>query len=142
MALSGIIDTDLYDLSGTADDDVWAVGAGGTALHFDGSSWTRIPIATSADLRGVAARSPNDVWAVGFTSGGGSAPNVFHWDGVEWGNEVWVSSLFQGPTRVDERDTAGHSDPQGMWMSPSGTLFIVGEEGEANRRSRLCPTTP
>src|SRR5207249_1317380 len=52
--------------SGTAANDLWAVGEGGI-LHWDGAAWV---ISTTAfrNLNGVVAISSNDVWAMG--SGG------------------------------------------------------------------------
>jgi hypothetical protein len=34
----------LYGIWGTANDDIYAVGVGGTFLHFDGNEWTDVPI--------------------------------------------------------------------------------------------------
>jgi len=45
--------------------NVWAVGAAGALLHFDGVSWASIPSPTSNDLRGVWGSGPCDVWAIG-----------------------------------------------------------------------------
>src|SRR5947209_6089265 len=68
-----------------APDDVWAAGAYRTTgqthrnltliEHFDGSSWSIVDSPnhrgeTNAQLLGVAAPGLDDVWAVGFGSGG------------------------------------------------------------------------
>ncbi|MEP6993178.1 MAG: hypothetical protein ABI968_01560 [Acidobacteriota bacterium] len=85
--------------------DVWAVGFSASANPFDpqsktvvehwnGAGWGVVPspnpplprgFESSNELFGVAAASPNDVWAVGHTydfSDGQSL--ILHWDGVEW----------------------------------------------------------
>lgn len=55
----------LSDLSGYAADDVFAAGAGGTLLHFDGTTWTApAGSPTSAWLHSVWA-GPDGVFAVG-----------------------------------------------------------------------------
>ncbi len=57
-------------LWGTHADDVWAVGSGGTILHFDGSEWRRIPLDPGytkvglKDTLSITRGSPDDVWIV------------------------------------------------------------------------------
>jgi hypothetical protein len=77
--------------------DVWAVGyyiddnlVNQTLIeHWDGQSWTIIPSpnrgADGSQLTGVAAVSPNDIWAVG-NSGQGNAVQTLieHWNGSSW----------------------------------------------------------
>ena len=59
----------IHAVRGTSASDVWAVGADATALHFDGKTWSRIPIAGLGDrrppLRAIAAAAPNRVWVAG-----------------------------------------------------------------------------
>ncbi len=86
----------LQSVVALAPDDVWAVGAYQTTgqthrnltliEHFDGSSWSIVDSPnhrgeTNAQLLGVAATGPDDIWAVGFGSGGTLAE---HWDGSKW----------------------------------------------------------
>jgi hypothetical protein len=59
------VDEFLTSVSGTRADDVWAVGARGAIVHFDGSRWTSITSPTNKALRAVFAASADDVWAVG-----------------------------------------------------------------------------
>lgn len=78
----------LYGVSGTATNDVWAVGEawdGVTSkqifLHWNGSSWSQVtgpggPTACVGCTGDVLAMGPDDVWAVGSTIG--------HWDGTQW----------------------------------------------------------
>jgi hypothetical protein len=60
--------------------------------HWDGTTWSIIPTPNPAGadvtyLTGVAAISPTDVWAVGYTQGGQGviqAPLIEHFDGQSW----------------------------------------------------------
>jgi hypothetical protein len=71
----------LLAVSGTAADDVWAVGAAdrtGMIMHFDGRDWSRVPApSTRFPLSDVVALSPSDAWAVG-------RDRVLHWNGRKW----------------------------------------------------------
>lgn len=75
--------------------DAWSVGfqaVGGAfrpmAQHWDGSSWTRTPIAdpTDAVLTGVTMLATDDVFAVGYVDVGlaETRPYALHWDGGAW----------------------------------------------------------
>lgn len=52
-------------LHGTSASDLWAVGAAGTILHYDGSRWQRQSVTASDQFNAVFAASSTDVWAVG-----------------------------------------------------------------------------
>ncbi len=60
---SSTIGLGLTAVSARSDQDVWAVGNG--SAHWDGTSWTLIPIVRhdSLNLVGVAALSSTNVWA-------------------------------------------------------------------------------
>src|SRR5580704_10916791 len=58
--------------------DVWAVGAAGTVIHFDGQSWTPFASGTTENLTGLSGTGPGDVWATGDNG------SVLHWDGAAW----------------------------------------------------------
>ena len=68
----------LLGITGTSKSDVWAVGEGGTVLHFDGMAWSNPTSGTLATLRAVWADAKDDAWAVG--DGG----VVLHFDGAAW----------------------------------------------------------
>ena len=57
---------------------VWAVGAAGTVVHWDGTEWTPFDSLTDLPITGVFAARTDDVWAVGFRS------VMRHWDGRAW----------------------------------------------------------
>lgn len=87
--------------------DVWAVGASGTALHRDGSSWSVVPTPTGEDLTSVSGASARDVWAVG------NRGVVLHWDGGAW-------------TRIESGTSA---DLKAVWAGPPGFVIAVGDQG-------------
>lgn len=100
---------------GSAPDDVWIVGGvteQGEAYHFDGSSWSSVPVPEGVGLLvWVYGFGPDDVWAVGVGGGG------VHWDGTAW-------SAF---------DTGTDEDLWGVFGFSPTDLWIVGgdpDEGE------------
>jgi len=72
-------------IHGTGANDVWAVGEKGLALHWDGAAWSRRETGTAANLYGVWAAAPDDVWLVG---GSPTAPGptdvLVHYDGASF----------------------------------------------------------
>jgi photosystem II stability/assembly factor-like uncharacterized protein len=71
---------DLYDIFVLDASHVWAVGAGGTIIFYDGTSWSE-PIEsnpkTTNDLNAVVAFNADDVWALGHQV-------RVHFDGSTW----------------------------------------------------------
>jgi photosystem II stability/assembly factor-like uncharacterized protein len=55
----------LHAISGSAADDVWIVGEGGTTLRYDGNALSAVPSGTGKTLRGVWSVSADDAWVVG-----------------------------------------------------------------------------
>src|SRR2546426_2942663 len=55
----------LTSVWGSASTDVWAVGYGGTILHWDGSAWAGVPSGTPNTLYGVWGGGRTDGWAAG-----------------------------------------------------------------------------
>src|SRR5690606_28623857 len=73
----------LTAVAGTSESDVWAVGAGGTILHYDGSAWIPIPSGHANTFFAVWASGPKDVWVV-------STPElVLHGNGFRDGAAAW-----------------------------------------------------
>jgi hypothetical protein len=91
---------------GFAADDVWASGFG-TFLHWNGTTWSVVPSATTDHLSVRWGSAPGDIWAVGF--GGGLA----HWDGSTW------SRVASGTDR----------DIFGAWGSERDDVWATGAAG-------------
>lgn len=105
---SGITTQDLTSISMVSATDGWAVGAGGLALHWDGSQWTAFPTGVTATLRSVDMLTSTDGWAVGDLG-------VFlHWNGSQW-----------------QRDTSGDGNNiysmRAVSMFASGNVWAVGD---------------
>lgn len=69
----------VFSMHARAVDDVWAVGALGCAMHWNGTAWVSsnsgLPNVT---LRSVLARATNEVWVVG------DSGTAFRFDGTTW----------------------------------------------------------
>src|SRR5690606_41350938 len=78
LATTGGTQYQLFGLWGSAHDDIWAVGNGGTAHHFHGQGWTYVSLPTNQEMHGVWGTAGNYVFAVG--DGG----VLLHFDGSAW----------------------------------------------------------
>lgn len=95
--------TELYAVSGTGPDDVWAVGNSEVLVadawveralieHWDGEAWSVYTLPAGAkhrfdasNLEDVVAISPSDVWAVGEVTTARRTRNLsLHFDGEGW----------------------------------------------------------
>ncbi|HSJ50360.1 MAG TPA: hypothetical protein VLA90_03615, partial [Actinomycetota bacterium] len=109
-------------VSGT---DVWAVGV--PLLRYDGAEWTEEDaIRAEEELFGVAAVSPEDVWAVGHRrvgEGERTRSTVLRFDGAAWSN-------------VEGASFPGSDALVGIAALPDGTILAVGyKDVEAGRRT-------
>jgi hypothetical protein len=55
----------LRAITGTAANEAWAAGDGGTVLHWDGTDWVSVPSGTEEDLYAVAKTPDGAVWIGG-----------------------------------------------------------------------------
>lgn len=137
----------LEDADGILTNDVWAVGhadvtsflgSKSLALHWDGTSWTRIPtpnLGRSVDynnLTGVAAVASDDAWAVGTleinSHGTAFKAIIQHWNGSRW--SLVPNSCGLGLSKIDARTptdiwAVGGSDAC-HWDGTSWTRFAAG----------------
>jgi hypothetical protein len=96
---------DLRGVFAVAPNDVWAVGNGGTVLHFDGC-WRAEPKATDVDLTSVWAAADGTVWA------GGASATTLRRSGGSW-------SVVKTP---------GTTAVRGIFAT-APTVWAVAEEG-------------
>jgi hypothetical protein len=85
---------------GFGPNDIFAVGAAYTLLHWNGTRWGRMARPQTSgpgSYLAVWGRSRTEVWAVG-TSG-----HIAHFDGTEW-------TAMKSDTTVELRGVAGVSD--------------------------------
>lgn len=97
----------LFAIRGRTENDIWAVGADGVALHWDGACWSRRRLGTRfQDLRGLWPAAGNTWRVVGING------TLLTWDG-----SGWTDGTLGTPTL---HDISGGAD---------GTAFAVGEKG-------------
>ncbi|HZH04616.1 MAG TPA: hypothetical protein VEY30_12595 [Myxococcaceae bacterium] len=68
----------LYDIAGSSDGALWAVGERGAVVRRQAGTWEAVPSGTTVDLFSVWPFAADDVWA------GGQLGTVLHWNGVVW----------------------------------------------------------
>jgi hypothetical protein len=91
----------------------WVVGAAGTVLRWNGSTWSGWFATTHAHLAAVWPFSDSDVWAVG--TGG----TIIRYNGATW------ATVASGTS----------ADLHGLWGAPDGTLWAVGNGGTVLKRA-------
>jgi hypothetical protein len=95
--------TSVFAVSAT---DVWAVGARGAVMHYDGTHWRAVSAGTTADLDDVWMASATDGWLVG------AAGVIRRWNGTAW-NPVTSGTLM---------------NLTGVWGSAANNVYIVGDK--------------
>jgi len=96
---------ELYGVAATAQTNAWAVGDhadGALVLHWNGTAWKRAASRGSSSLRGVAALSSRDGWAVGYDhTRTGEKTLVLHWDGTAWDRVASPNPRFSLGAELD-----------------------------------------
>ncbi|WP_245740727.1 hypothetical protein [Nonomuraea maritima] len=135
-------DASLSDVLALSASDVWAVGQQeiwdvwknrGTIRHWNGSGWSEVPVrdnTAAGNLRGLAAASPSQVWAVG--DGHDGLPYLAHGDqsgfdrvrpqGLRAGD--WLGGIDAKPGRVV---AVGSRERNGLILTGEGSHWTVQE---------------
>jgi len=122
---------DLKSVTAVSPTNVWAAGIGGGTSgdlveHWNGTSWSIVSSAafsgTDTGLRGISADASNDIWAVGFTSGGSAA--ILHFNGTSW-SRVASPGFGRGYSRPEAVTALSPTD---VWLT-----------GVAKQGNRCCP---
>jgi len=132
-------DSGLTGIAALSPTDIWAVGSfdqyllPGTsgartmAQHWDGTEWRIVPtpvIGPYDRLRGVAAISSSDVWAVGGAwalHGNGPSSNLLeHWDGSRW--TVISDTLSRSSNASSVRSGVAAAAPGDVWAVGANPL--------------------
>jgi hypothetical protein len=92
------------------------VGVNGTALHWDGSKWTRIETGVTVPLYGVWGNGSKNVWA------SGASGVLLQWDGEAW--------------RQHNSGAAAGEALYALWVSPRGVVWLVSNTGGIYRSDR------
>jgi hypothetical protein len=122
-------------IDGTAPSDVWAVGAVGTILRWDGLTWRRVHSGTTADVNSVSALTTQDAWAT-------AGQRLLHWEGAGWReveinavtgtgaahrvwaagpNDVWVAGGIDGVYHWNGSGWTRHPLSGALWNELGGT---------------------
>jgi len=98
------VTADLQGVFAVAANDVWAVGNGGTILHYDGC-WRAEPAVTDVDLYTVWASADGTVWV------GGAAATT-----LRRGGGAWSAFTTPGTTAV-----------RGLWATATDVWAVAGD---------------
>jgi uncharacterized protein YijF (DUF1287 family)/uncharacterized membrane protein len=112
--MDGGTTTNLSAVWGSSANDVFAVGASGTILHYDGSSWQAMDSGAKVWLRGVWGSESGDVFAVGGTFY--PCPDEPEGEIMSYDGSRWVKML-------DGKFFSG------VWGNGSKDVFVVGPFG-------------
>jgi hypothetical protein len=107
----------LYSLTsvwGSSRNDVWAVGSGGSIIHYDGTTWTATPTPVRNTFHAVWGSGPNDVYAVSMTD------VLFHTTGFAAGAATWTKV----PAAQAEQDDAFPRATLAVWGTGDGNVRI------------------
>jgi len=99
---------------GASKNDVWAVGSGGTIVHWDGTAWTATPTAVKNTFNTVWGSGPNDVWVASSTDA------VFRSAGWAGKDTEWE----RVPLPLDKDNDA---PVFAIWGTKAGDLVIAGQ---------------
>jgi len=106
-----------------SDSDIWGTSISDSmALHFNGSTWTKVPMAKGSRVNKVAVLSRSNVWAVGQRTDNSS--QIQHFNGTTW-------SVFPSP-----HFTAGEN-LNSLKVISANSIFAVGSTGGVTNRSPL-----
>jgi hypothetical protein len=121
----------LHGVWGASPTDVWAVGEGGTALHYDGHQVTPVAIGEDVTLYDVWGTATDQVWAVG------EAGTAVRWSGHGWvpfpagtlatlravfanaADDIWIGGEFATLLHFDGRLATPMSVPG---LEPNATI--------------------
>ncbi len=121
----GIEASALYDIWGTDENNVWAVGGvriNGIAygvLYWNGSEW--IPDSTAGGYA-IYGFSNNDIWTVG----GG----VFHYDGIKWNPVDGYLNTITGEYIVLDSVLSNNIPYTSIWGTSSNNLYLGNNWGK------------
>ncbi len=94
----------------------------GRIERWNGTAWSVVPSSRyGISVRGVAAISPSDVWAVGWGGGYGFSPFTEHWDGTQWN---YVPANASGGRKLYAVSAVSTNDVWAVGQSTNGVLIF------------------
>lgn len=144
---------DLHGVWGTTANNVYAVGNGGTILHYNGSVWVEINNPATQDLNAVWGNDSQDIYAVG------KSGTIIHYDGNSWNimaqgqftmlfRDVWGFSpdniyaagsdglVHYDGNRWSILNTGYNLDLKAVWGSDPGNIYLVDQQGNVYQYSK------
>ncbi|MDF2697491.1 MAG: Type fimbrial biosis protein PilY1, partial [Labilithrix sp.] len=96
---------------GSSKHDVWAIGSGGTVIHWDGAAWAPTPLPANPlpiknTFFAIWGSGPNDVWIAS------TSDTIFRNTGAGW---------IKQPSPID-RDRAGEATIFAIWGDATGKV--------------------
>jgi len=104
---------DLFAVWGQSQNDMYAVGANGTILKWDGQAWSSMSSGVSTNLRAITA--PKDKPALLLAGGDGSSLLTF--DGTKWNSNT--NSLLKSAINGIGANTSGN-----IYMVGNGDMYV------------------
>lgn len=101
----------LFKIWGTGPDHIFAVGALGLILHYDGDEWQQVSTGASDDFVSLWGRADDEIVAVG----GRANAQIARFDGDAWSSEI----------------VGGQPGLNGIWMDCQGRSHVNGVDGRA-----------
>jgi len=114
----------LYDVAGSAWNNVYAVGLKGTILHYDGTSWSQTATIPSTTFQDVWVNADGKAFAVG-GSEDGKTYKIFSYDGNSWKLAYQDSTVYQTSTMYQTNVNFFNE----VWGDGKGNVFVAGANG-------------
>jgi hypothetical protein len=108
---------ELVGIWGTGTTNLYAVGAAGLILHYDGSSWTQQPGGTDFSLIDVWGFDKDNIFAAGLSNNLGNGV-LQKFDGKTWTTVTDGGSVYN--------NTNLYGDFESVWGYSSDKLYLVG----------------
>ena len=106
----------------SAGKDGWLGGRAGVLARFGGLGWKAWPQLAPDDVAAIHGRAAEDAWLVA-----GQA-RLAHWDGLQW-TEVAGPWKEVPPPDANGPLKAPPHRLRGVWQAPTGSVFLVGDQG-------------
>ncbi len=101
--------------------DGWIGGDEGYVARHTNLGWKLWGRVGTRTVVALAGRTQNDAWLVD------SASQLFHWNGADWTEVAGPWQPAAAPGKYDP--TPPHKQVRAAWHSPSGHLYLAGDEG-------------
>ncbi|MGE5353398.1 MAG: WD40/YVTN/BNR-like repeat-containing protein [Acidobacteriota bacterium] len=108
----------IYCIWGTSSKNMYAVGAEGTMLHYDGYSWQKVQLPGVREyLRRIYGVSENEIYAVGNTFDDYTGV-VLKSDGNSW------KKLIEAKFNINDPHKSPEGNLSALWASKSNRFFV------------------